>query len=72
MDRITDPASIAAVLAYCKAHNVPCWAIHTPLASTIGGFSQELVSIDGYVATTRIANGDLRDVMLDELHLRAA
>jgi hypothetical protein len=72
MDNITDPAVIAAVLAYCKARPTPCWAIYTPPTSTIGGFSCELVSIDGDQALTRIANGDLRTVPLAEIHLRTA
>jgi hypothetical protein len=70
MGNITDPATMAAVLAYCKARPTPCWAIHTPVESTIGGFSCELLSIDGPKALTRIANGDLREVMVSELHLR--
>jgi hypothetical protein len=72
MNAITDPAMIAAVLAYCNAGPTPCWAIHTPPASTIGGFSCRLAWIDGDNAVVEIANGDKRTVPLSEIHLRAA
>jgi hypothetical protein len=68
MDKITDPAMLAAILAYCKARRRPMHVIHTPLASTIGGLSCELLSIDGDTCETRIANGDVRTVMTDEIH----
>lgn len=72
MDEIADPAMIAAVLAYCDARPMPCWAIHTPPESTIGGFSCRLAWIDGDHAVVEIANGDKRMVPMAEIHLRAA
>jgi hypothetical protein len=72
MDRITAPTLIAAMLAYCNAQQRPCWAIHTPPASTIGGFSCRLMRIDGGSAEVEIANGDVQTVLMEELHLRAA
>jgi hypothetical protein len=72
MGNITDPTVMAAVLAYCKARRIPCWAIHTPPASTIGGFSCELLRIEGETAVTLIANGDRREVLISELHLCAS
>jgi hypothetical protein len=70
--KITDPALLAAILAYCREVRQPMWVIHTPAASTIGGLSCELLSIDGPTCETRIANGDIRTVMTDEIHARGA
>ena len=68
---ITDPALMAAILGYCKANRIDCWVIHTPLMSTIGGFSERLISInDNGTSTTQLSSGDLRDVMTDELSMR--
>lgn len=71
MNKITEPAMMAAVLAYCRANRIECWALHTPPGSTIGGLSCRLLSIDGDAAETMIANGERRTVLLSELHLRA-
>jgi hypothetical protein len=68
--KITDPALLAAILAYCKERRTSMYVIHTPPESTIGGFSCELLSIDGSTARTRIANGDVRTVLTAELHAR--
>ncbi len=70
--KITDPALLAAILAYCTERRTPMYVIHTPPASAIGGFSCELLSIDGATCETRIANGDIRTVMTDEIHARGA
>lgn len=70
--RITDPAIIAAVLAYCNARPTPCWAIHTPPGSTIGGCSCELMGIDGDRALIEWAGGDRVTVPMAEIHLNAA
>jgi hypothetical protein len=70
--RITDPAVIAAVLAYCNARPGPCWAVHTPPESAIGGVSVRLAWIEEDHAVVEIANGDKRTVPMAEIHLRAA
>jgi hypothetical protein len=72
MKHISDPATIAAVLAYCDARPMPCWAIHTPPTSTIGGFSCRLVRIEGDHTEVEIASGDRLTVPLAEICLRVA
>jgi hypothetical protein len=72
MNKISDPVLMAAVLAYCRERRIPCWVIHTPPESAIGGFSCELLSIDGDTAQTRIANGDVLTERVSELHMRVA
>ncbi len=69
--RITDPAVIAAVLAYCAARRWPCWAVHTRPESTIGGLSCELLAIVGERVVIRWANGDEDSRPLAEIHLSA-
>ncbi len=71
-NKITDPTSIAVVLSYCEARPIPCWAVHTPADSTIGGFACRLESIDGDRALIRIANDDTFLVPLSEIHLSAS
>ncbi|MFG1602860.1 hypothetical protein [Actinoplanes sp. NPDC049265] len=68
--KITDPAMLKAILTYCRERRIPMWVVHTPPLSKIGGFSCELLSIDGATSKTRIANGDVRTVMTDEIHAR--
>lgn len=67
MNPITDPALIAAILSYCKGHRIPCWVIHTPPESTIGGFSCQLLEIKGDVAVCEIASGDRYDRPMSEI-----
>jgi hypothetical protein len=66
--KITDPVALNAILAYCRERRIPMYVVHTPPLSKIGGFSCELLSIDGATSETRIANGDVRTVMTDEIH----
>lgn len=72
MEKITDVVLIAAVLAYCREHRIPCWAVHVSPESTIGGLSCELLSIGDGTAEVRIASGDVYTHPLAEIHLTAA
>jgi len=62
--------TMRAVFGYTAAHRLPCWVIHTPPQSTIGGFSAELVDLGWIESVIRIANGDTRNVPTDELSIR--
>lgn len=67
--KVTDPAMIATILAYCRRHNHWCHVTHTPPESKIGGFSARLLSIGTESARIKIANGDEVDVPTNEIHI---
>jgi hypothetical protein len=69
MEEMTDPAGMLVILAYCRAHRIPCHVIRTQPTSTIGGTSAELIGIDSETATIERANGDRIDVPTSELSM---
>lgn len=65
---------MGAVLSYCRAHHIPCWAIYIKPEwrdMPYPGVSVELVSMTHSEALIRSANGDQETVPAAHLHLRA-
>lgn len=62
---------LTLIHGYNKQHNVPTWVIHTPLISTIGGFSAEFIGfVDDFYANIKKANGDVISIPFTELTVR--
>lgn len=68
--KIDTVETMAAILAYCRAQNAPCYVVHTPAGATFGGTSAELIALGSGVAVVQIANGERRRVPVTELHMR--
>ncbi len=60
------------IKSYLDVRREPMWLIHTPAASTIGGFSCRLESFDeaAQTAVVVLANDDRKTVPLDEISWR--